>query len=121
MRGIILTGKLERKSQIALFLKAYEANSMNMAAAARVVGITRQTVCNWRARYPDFNSAMQQVEETIIDEIESLAMVKAKQGSEKWMMEALRNFRHKHWALQTENQSASITIRIVDGNACPQQ
>jgi len=56
------------------FLKALEASAGNITEACRKVKIARQTFYNWRENNKDFNQAVEDVQESLLDFAESKLM-----------------------------------------------
>lgn len=88
--GVVKHGmtKTKRIRQQA-FLRHYYLSSGHVEASCQHIGITRTTYYLW-LRDPKFLCALRNIDEAFIDEIESLAICKARSGNDRWMENFLR-------------------------------
>lgn len=72
----------DRKAAMDEFLIAYEKSLGVLKPACEMTGIPRQTVWDWRRRFPEFDKACKDCEEVAVDFVESRLYKQIQDGSE---------------------------------------
>ena len=62
-------------------VKAYEKSAGNLSLCAKAIGIDRRTLDRWRKKYPELDTMMRDVEESLIDLCESRLMQAVNDGN----------------------------------------
>lgn len=70
--------KLKKKQR--LFIEAFSKNAANISRACTAVGITRRTYYNWLENNDEFASIIDDINESQIDQAESLLKVRMNDG-----------------------------------------
>ena len=76
--------KSKRKSPpipIKKIILAYEKKAGNLSATATALGVSRQTLYDWRKEFPILKSKMEDVEESILDFTESKLLEAIQDGN----------------------------------------
>ena len=98
-------------------------NRLGAAAAAKSVGVSRQTLYNWRDENPDFNSAWDDIQESITDEIERSAISRAIEGDTTlsiFMLKTRRRDVYQERIEHTGEGGSPLTIVIRERGDGPQ-
>lgn len=69
----------ERKQK--LMLQALKANGSNISSACKSVGIDRQTHYNWLDKFDKYKNAVREIEESVVDFVETSLMKSIKDGN----------------------------------------
>ena len=70
----------DRKAAMDDFLIAYENSLGVLKTACEISGMCRKTIWEWRKKYPEFDAACHECEETAIDFVESKMFKKIDRG-----------------------------------------
>jgi len=87
----------------------------NLTAAARILGVTRQTLYNYRKRYKTVNDAIEEQRETMLDNAESV-LYRAVLNGEAWAVcFFLKTQGKKRGYIERLQQESTgeITVRVV--------
>lgn len=76
----------ERKALKAEFLEAMEESMGMLTTSARRVGISKETVSNWREADPDFDTAIKEIYDRNKEYVEGQLMTAIKNGNVASMM-----------------------------------
>ncbi|MBD5585832.1 MAG: hypothetical protein HDQ88_12180 [Clostridia bacterium] len=77
-------GKSKRKSPpipISKIIMAYEKKAGNLSATASALGVSRQTLYDWRKEFPELKSKMEDIEESLLDFTESKLLEAIQDGN----------------------------------------
>ena len=72
----------DREKAMADFLEAYEKSLGVLKPACEATGMCRKTIWEWRKKYPEFDEACHECEETAIDFVESRMFKTIDKGGE---------------------------------------
>lgn len=70
----------DREAAMADFLIAYENSLGVLKTACEMSGMCRKTIWEWRKKYPEFDAACHECEETALDFVESKMFKKIDRG-----------------------------------------
>ncbi len=102
-------------------IEAIRNNHGLLAAAARELGVTRQTVYNYVKRYPTIARAVEESRETILDMAEGQLYKAVKNGSVPAMMFLLKTVGRNRGYVERQEVAgvtdAPLRIEIVDVEA----
>ena len=70
----------DREKAMVDFLQAYEKSLGVLKTACEATGMCRKTIWEWRKKYPEFDEACHECEETAIDFVESRMFKKIDTG-----------------------------------------
>lgn len=70
----------DREAAMVDFLQAYEKSLGVLKTACEATGMCRKTIWEWRKKYPEFDDACHECEETAIDFVESRMFKKIDTG-----------------------------------------
>ena len=70
----------DREAAMDKFLEAYEKSLGVLKTACEASGMCRKTIWEWRKKYPEFDAACHECEETAIDFVESKMFKKIDRG-----------------------------------------
>ena len=70
----------DREAAMVDFLQAYEKSLGVLKTACEATGMCRKTIWEWRKKYPEFDEACHECEETAIDFVESRMFKKIDTG-----------------------------------------
>ena len=70
----------DREAAMVDFLQAYEKSLGVLKTACEATGMCRKTIWEWRKKYPEFDDACYECEETAIDFVESRMFKKIDTG-----------------------------------------
>jgi len=96
-------------------IAAIEKANGNLTAAARILGVTRQTLYNYRKRYKTVNDAIEEQREAMLDNAESV-LYRAVLNGEAWAVcFFLKTQGKKRGYIERLQQESTgeITVRVV--------
>ena len=104
------------------FLEAYELALLNTAVACRSANVSRSDVTQWRLRWPDFDRACVDIEEAVLDRVETcavqLAIGETEAGHPAMIKEVLTNLRRGRWKKpDSDGPAGTLKLIITDGMA----
>ena len=111
----------DREAAMVDFLQAYEKSLGVLKTACEATGMCRKTIWEWRKKYPEFDEACHECEETAIDFVESRMFKKidkGEKGSESLMIFYLKTkAKHRGYVEKQEiDMSAEVkgvTINVI--------
>jgi len=97
--------KQERtKDKQKLFLEAYERTACNISQACKSVNIGRTTFYSWVEKYPAFKAAVNEINESVIEIVESQLKKNIMNGKEASLFFFLVNRKPERWRSITKVQ-----------------
>lgn len=114
----------DRKAAMADFLIAYENSLGVLKTACEMSGMCRKTIWEWRKRYPEFDAACHECEETAIDFVESKMFKKidrGDKGSESLMIFYLKTKGKHRGYVEKQEIDMSAEVKGVTVNVTSQE
>lgn len=114
----------DRKAAMDDFLIAYENSLGVLKTACEISGMCRKTIWEWRKRYPEFDAACHECEETAIDFVESKMFKKidrGDKGSESLMIFYLKTKGKHRGYVEKQEIDMNAEIKGVTVNVTNQE
>ena len=109
----------DREAAMADFLIAYEKSLGVLKPACEMTGMCRKTIWEWRKKYPEFDEACRECEETAIDFVESKmfkSIDKGGKGSESLMIFYLKTKAKHRGYVEKQEIDMSAEVKGVTVN-----
>lgn len=92
-------GKFEywRSADGLILLQGWARDGLTEEQIAHNIGIKRQTLYEWKAKFPDINDALKKGKEIVDYEVENALFKRAKQGDVTAQIFWLKNRRPEKW------------------------
>lgn len=106
------------------FLQAYEKSLGVLKTACEATGMCRKTIWEWRKKYPEFDDACHECEETAIDFVESRMFKKIDtggKGSESLIIFYLKTKAKHRGYIERQEVDMSAEVKGVTVNVTNQE
>lgn len=114
----------DREAAMVDFLQAYEKSLGVLKTACEATGMCRKTIWEWRKKYPEFDDACHECEETAIDFVESRMFKKIDtggKGSESLIIFYLKTKGRKRGYVERQEVDMSAEVKGVTVNVTNQE
>ena len=114
----------DREAAMADFLIAYEKALGVLKTACEATGMCRKTIWEWRKKYPEFDNACHECEETAIDFVESRMFKKIDtggKGSESLIIFYLKTKAKHRGYIERQEVDMSAEVKGVTVNVTNQE
>ena len=114
----------DREAAMVDFLQAYEKSLGVLKTACEATGMCRKTIWEWRKKYPEFDDACHECEETAIDFVESRMFKKIDtggKGSESLIIFYLKTKAKHRGYIERQEVDMSAEVKGVTVNVTNQE
>ena len=114
----------DREKAMVDFLQAYEKSLGVLKTACEATGMCRKTIWEWRKKYPEFDEACHECEETAIDFVESRMFKKidkGEKGSESLIIFYLKTKAKHRGYIEKQEIDMSAEVKGVTVNVTSQE
>lgn len=114
----------DREAAMVDFLQAYEKSLGVLKTACEATGMCRKTIWEWRKKYPEFDDACHECEETAIDFVESRMFKKIDtggKGSESLIIFYLKTKAKHRGYVEKQEIDMSAEVKGVTVNVTNQE
>lgn len=99
----------KRKELQKKFLEAFEKSAGNISVSCRAIGISRNCFYEWKKDYPDFLEQFEDMEESLIDIVETKLMKNINEGKTTEIIFFLKTkAKHRGYVETVENINHNV-------------
>ena len=111
----------DREAAMADFLQAYEKSLGVLKPACDMTGMCRKTIWEWRKKYPEFDAACHDCEETAVDFVETKLYKLINDGAEASTIFYLKTKGRKRGYVEKHEVDMSAEVKGVTVNVTNQE
>jgi hypothetical protein len=111
----------DREAAMADFLIAYEKSLGVLKPACDMTGMCRKTIWEWRKKYPEFDAACHDCEETAVDFVETKLYKLINDGAEASTIFYMKTKGRKRGYIERQEVDMSAEVKGVTVNVTNQE
>ena len=111
----------DREAAMVDFLQAYEKSLGVLKTACEATGMCRKTIWEWRKKYPEFDAACHDCEETAVDFVETKLYKLINDGAEASTIFYLKTKGRKRGYVEKHEVDMSAEVKGVTVNVTNQE
>jgi len=107
---------MTKKKKKKEFLQIYANNNAHMSHSAQLAKISRITIYNWMKDDPEFEHAIKEIKNSLVEDVEEMVYKKIKDGNDMWMWRYLKAHKPDLWKEVTKQeveQSGGLNLTVM--------